>query len=165
MKLYELPQAIRDLVDRAVDPETGEIDASMEEALDALQEEFGRKAEYIALLSREAKAEAEAVGLEERRLKARRQAAENREARLKSYLHACLLNAGVDRLECSRVKIRVQANSRPSIQWTGDVAAIPEQYRRVTVELDGTAAYETVKAGGTLPDGFRVETGNHLRVT
>ena len=52
MKLYEVNQAIEDIFERMVDPDTGEIigdDALMEE-LAALQMERGRILEYLAKL-------------------------------------------------------------------------------------------------------------------
>lgn len=164
MRLYELPDAIREALDRAVDPETGEITEALGAELDALEEEFERKAEYIALLSREAKAEAAAVKVEENRLAARRQAAENRERRLKDYLQGCMIAAGIDRIEGERAKVRIQSNSRPSITWRGDPENVPEAFRRMTVSVDTAAAYEELKAGAELPEGFEVQTGVHCRV-
>ena len=161
MRLYELPQAIRDLVARAVDPETGEIDASMESALDALHEEFGRKVEWIGLLVREAEAEAGAWKAEEDRLKRHRQAAENRADRLTAYLLGAMTDAEVDRVDGERCTVRLQA-SPPSVEYMGE--EIPDEYRVVSVRLDARKALDAHKAGRELPDGFRVTQANHVRV-
>ena len=58
--------------------------------------------------------------------------------------------------------VRIQKNSRPSIQWP-EGGLIPEAFQRVTVTLDGAKAYDAFKAG-TLPKGFEVEHGSHLRI-
>ena len=111
LRLYEIPDRLREIEARIIEAEgeiTPEIEAELEEA-------FNRKAEYIALLSREAKAEAAAVKQEEDRLRARRTAAEKREKRLKDYLQACMIGADVERIEGERAKIRRQRNGRPSI--------------------------------------------------
>jgi hypothetical protein len=163
LTLYDLPDAIRAVEERIIEAE-GEITPEIEEQLDHLEGAFERKVEYLALLSREAKAEAAAVKQEEDRLKARRTAAENRERRLKDYLHASMRRLGVDRIEGDRAKVRVQDNTRPSITWVGEDDAIPEGFKRVTVSVDSTAAYDQWKAESELPEGFRVEVGSHVRV-
>ena len=169
LRLYELPGAIRE-IEYAIIEADGEITDEIADRLDHLEGEFERKAEYLALLSREAKAEAAAVKQEEDRLKARRTAAENRERRIKDYLLACMTRLGVDRIEGDRAKVRVQDNSRPSITWMGAADDIPDAFRRVSVSVDGTAAYDAWRSAPederdrALPEGFRVEVGTHVRV-
>ena len=163
LTLYDLPDAIREIEDEIIEAE-GELTPEIEARLDALGEEFERKAEYIALLSREAKAEAKAVKQEEDRLKARRTAAENRERRLKDYLHACMTRMGIPKIDGDRAKVAIQKNGRPSITWMGEEDAIPDAFRRVTVSVDGTAVYNEWRAGSELPEGFEVEVGTHVRV-
>jgi hypothetical protein len=163
LKLYELPDAIRE-VEAAIIEAEGEITDEIADRLDHLEGEFERKAEYLALLSREAKAEAAAVKQEEDRLKARRTAAENRERRIKDYLHACMLRLGVSKVDGDRAKVAIQKNGRPSITWMGEEDQVPDAFRRVSVSVDGTAAYNAWKSGAELPEGFRVEVGTHVRV-
>lgn len=165
LRLYDIPERYRDIEDAIIEAD-GDITPEQEAALDHLSDEFERKAEYLALLSREAKAEAEAVAIEEKRLNKRRTAAKNRERRLKSYLHACLEKAGRDRVEGDRIKVRIQANTRPTIRWPFAPEEAPERFRRVTVDVDGTETYRAWKAG-ELPEGqggFVVELGSHVRV-
>ena len=94
LRLYELPDAIREIEAEIIEAE-GEITDDIADRLDHLEGEFERKAEYLALLSREARAEAKAVKEEEDRLKARRTAAENREKRIKDYLLFSMQKLGV----------------------------------------------------------------------
>jgi hypothetical protein len=163
LRLYDLPDAIREVEARIIEAE-GEISPELEAELDALEGAFEAKAEYLALLAREAKASAAAWKQEEDRMRAHRTAAENRERRLKDYLHASMRRLGVDRIEGERAKVRVQANTRPSITWAGEPEAIPEAFRRVSITPDGTALYDEWKAGSELPEGFVVEVGSHVRV-
>ena len=74
MKLYEVNQAIEDIFERIVDPETGEIigDEALMEELSALQMERGRILEYLAKLVLNNKAAIESIKEEERRLRERR---------------------------------------------------------------------------------------------
>ena len=163
LRLYELPDAIREIESEIIEAE-GEITDEIADRLDHLEGEFERKAEYLALLSREAKAEEAAVKQEVDRLTARMRAASNRQQRIKDYLLFATQKLGVDRVEGDRAKVRIQENSRPSITWMGAKDEIPAAYRRVSVSVDGRAAYEALKAGGELPEGFRVETGHHVRI-
>lgn len=162
LKLYELPDAIRELELQIIEAD-GELTPEVEAALEAYEGEFSRKAEFIALLSREAKAEAAAVKLEESRLSARRKAAENRERRLKDYLLMCLTRAGIQKIEGDRCKVRVQ-DSPESIRWMGETDAIPEAYRVVDIRPNLVMAKDARKAGEELPEGFTVERSQHVRI-
>ena len=162
LRLYEIPDALREVELRIIEAD-GEITPDIEAQLDALEGEFERKAEYIALLAREAKAEAVAVKQEEDRLAARRKAAQNRERRLKDYLLMSMQRLGVDKVEGQRAKVRVQ-DSPPSFRWMGEEDAIPEAYRVVSVKPNLSLVKEGYKDMGTVPDGFTVEVGQQVRV-
>ena len=163
LRLYELPEAIRQIEAQIIDAD-GELTPELEAELDALEGAFHHKAEFIALLAREAKAEGEAWKAEEARIRGHRIAAENREARLKGYLHTCMERLGVKRVDGQRAKVALQQSSRPSITWTGSTDAIPEDFLRVTLSVDGAKAYEEWKAGAELPTGFLVSHSTHVRI-
>jgi hypothetical protein len=163
LRLYEIPAALRRIEDEIMEAE-GVMSPELEDQLNGVQEQFERKAEYIALLVREAQAEAAAVKAEEDRLKALRTRAERRADGLKDYIYRCMLAGKIDRVDGERARIRIQKNSRPTIAWTRDVVELPDELRRVRVELDGQKAYELHKAGEELPDGFIVDVGSHLRI-
>ncbi len=55
-------------------------------------------------------------------------------------------------------------NGRPEIRWTLPIAELAERFKKVTVTLDGNAAYAELKETQRLPIGFTVERGSHLRV-
>ena len=84
MKLYEIDQAIDDLVD----PETGEILDF--DAFEKLQMDRDQKIENMVLKLKNLTAEAKMVKEEEDRLSKRRKALENDSARLKDYLSRIL---------------------------------------------------------------------------
>jgi hypothetical protein len=72
---------------------------------------------------------------------------------------------GETKIETDLVRLRIQQNSRPSIQFFGPADLIPEPFKRVTVLLDSEKAYTEWKATGKLPDGFVVDRGVHLRIS
>lgn len=157
MRLYEIRDEILSALGDVEDA-GGEMTDEVEQRLDALNLALEEKVERIGLYIRDLELEAEKVEAEEKRLFYRRKAMQGRAKWLKGYLMRCLLAVDTNRVKTPLVTFAVQRNSRPSITWTR--GEIPEQYRRVTVELDGTKVYEAFKAG-ELPDGFEVHYGEH----
>lgn len=78
MHLYEIDERIREILDSAVDPETGEINEGASIELDFLEEKREERLRGIAALIREHDAEAKAIKAEEERLAARRKLVEKR---------------------------------------------------------------------------------------
>jgi hypothetical protein len=85
--------------------------------------------------------------------------------RLKDWLKINLERLGMAKVETGIFCVKIQRNGRPSITFDGNLEDLPFQYRRITVSLDGDAAYRRWKAGDELPDGFQVITGTQLRIT
>lgn len=163
MKLYEIPAEIRLIEDMIAEAE-GVITPETEARLEQLELEFRKKAEYLALLIREAQTEVEAYKIEETRLKERRQAAENRADRMKAYLHAQMTAMGETKIHGKLATVSVVGNSRPSVSWTGDWPP-PAPYQRIKVELDTQAVLDHMKiSGGKPPVGAKIEVGTHLRI-
>ena len=77
MKIYEIPGALRNLLDRLdADPDTGEVDGDALAAYAEYQGQAAEKLEGTACYVRELEAEAEAIKAEEDRLAKRRKALE-----------------------------------------------------------------------------------------
>ena len=88
MKLYEINQAIEEIFDQMVDPETGEVletEVFMEQ-LSALQMEKNRILEYLAKLVLNSKSQIAGIKAEEQRLKERRGVIESKTERLMQIL-------------------------------------------------------------------------------
>ncbi len=161
MKLYELSQQYRSLAD-AIDEAGGELTSEHEQQLAALTHGIDEKAKNITALIREQQTQADAIKLEADRLLTLARDRANTAARLKQYLLDELVTAGIDRLDVGIAKLSVRQASRPAIAWTGD-GDIPEAFRRVRVELDGTAAYEAQRSNA-LPPGFIVSFSTFLMI-
>lgn len=161
-RLYELPGLYYE-VGRAIDEADGEVTPEIEGVLAALDATLEDKADGIASLAAEADAEAAYFDAELDRLRKRRDVATRRKESLKSYLHRTLMALGRDKVKGLRFTVRVQRNSAPSIRWTRDIDTLPEAFRRISVDVDGTAAREAWKEGA-LPDGFEAVVGTHLRI-
>lgn len=106
MKLYEIDQAIQEILDGAVvDEATGEVSMDLE-ALEALELQRQDKLEGVALAVKNISAEADAIRAEEKKLAARRKTLENKRDGLKDYL-AYALNG--EKLKTPRVAVSYRA--------------------------------------------------------
>jgi len=162
LKLYQLADTYEQIAEALIE-NGGELTPELAADLDAIEGAFEAKVERVALYICNLLLTADAADAEAARLatlaRTRRQGAEG----LKGYLMAQLDRVEKPKVETPLVVVRIQKNSRPSIQWP-DTLPIPEGYQRVTVSLDGQKAYADFKAG-TLPMGFIVDHGRHLRIS
>lgn len=158
MTLYEMSDELLEILDEE------EVTEETESRLAALLPTMEAKVENICRLIRELDAQTAPRRAEAERLMALVRAGESRQRWLKDYLQRCLDHAGLKRFDTELFKVRIQANSQPTVIYDGDVSDLPPGLRRVTIEADKRAALEVLKAGGELPEGFRVETGKHLRI-
>lgn len=150
MKIYEIPGALRELLDRLdADPDTGEVDG---EALAAYAEYQGaatEKLEATACYCRELLAEADAIKAEEERLAKRRKALENKSERLKNYMMPALEAMG-GKVKGVMVSLRIGTTQAVKVL---DLEALPEAFRRIktTIDPDKVALKKALKDGETIP--------------
>ena len=146
MKLYEIDQAIMDLVDS----ETGEIIDI--EAFDSLQMEKEEKIEGIALYIKDLKAEAEALKAEKMAFAERQKVAENKVESLKNYLAYALKGQAFKTVKASVSFRKSQQVDVP------DIYALDENFLRYKEpEADKTAIKEAIKAGQTVKGATLIE--------
>lgn len=143
MRLYEIPQAIENLID----PETGEI-TDVEE-LTRLTSRFENGLEWLALEVKNAAAEAEALKKEKESFAKRQQTAENRAKSLKNYL-ANILNG--EKFKTDKVVVSFRKSEAVEVgNEFQDWAMTNGQYLRVKTEIDKASLKEDLKAGKEIP--------------
>lgn len=156
MKLYEVNQAIEDIFERMVDPETGEIigdDALMEE-LAALQMERSRILEYLAKLVLNNRADIASIKEEERRLRDRRSVLERKTDKLMEILdRECAgqkTDCGVATF-CYRKTARVEVSDLDTaVAWL-DENGHKECYRIPSPEISKTEVKRLLADGSEIP--------------
>lgn len=148
MTLYEINQAIQDLYDSMVDPETGEVSEDFNSMFDMLDMARGEKIENIALWIKDLKAEAEAIRVEAKKLTDRARVTENKAERLKNYLD---YNLHGDKF--STPKVAVSFRNTRSVDVEPDAwMHLPDKYlRREDPKPDKRAIGEALKAGEKVP--------------
>ena len=143
MKLYEIDNAIDELIRNSVDPETGEI-IDITDQLDALQMDREAKIENIGLLIKNMTAEAAAIRNEEKALADRRRAEENHVERLKNYLMASL---GGEKFSTAKVAISYRKSTAVYIEDEVEFLREHPEYARIKTELDKASVKDALKNG------------------
>ena len=143
MKLYEIDNAIDELIRNSVDPETGEV-MDITDELDALQMEREDKLESVALVIKNLTAEATAIRNEEKALADRRKTAENRVEWLKGYLMQSLAGQ-----KFSTPKVAVSFRSTTAVFIEDDAEFLKDhpEYARIKTEIDKSALKDALKNG------------------
>lgn len=158
MTLYQLAAEYRAAAEALDASESPDVDA----ILGPLEGGVASKADAICALVREAQAEETALKTEAARLRALADRAASRAARLKQYLRSNMEAAGLGRLRTERFRVSV-VPSPASVRWVG-AGLPPEAVRVTTVTYDARKVLDLAEKG-SLPDGFELVRGSHLRIS
>jgi hypothetical protein len=173
MKLYEHVAAL-DQVGEWLAETDGELTPELEELLEQAGIDFDEKAQNVALKVIQLQRESDMINVEVDRLTARAKARKSAAESLKGYLKMQMERAGRPVVKGTLTTVRL-ANSPPKLLG-GDtlderalrelaqsspslVTVIPER-----VELNRAEVLSAWRLDGTVPDGLRVEIGQHVRV-
>lgn len=131
-----------------------------------LGEERDRKLDAYAALIAEMQARAEVRKAEAKRMLELASFDENRARLLKDRLKWFFEKHQLKILETARYKLSVAKNStRPLIVNPNvAIAQLPEEYKKVSVELDTAAVREALKQGVVLDFAHFGEAGSHIRI-
>lgn len=150
MKIYEIPGALRELLDRLdADPDTGEVDGEALAAYAEYTTAAAEKLEGTACYCRELLAEAEAIKAEEERLAKRRKALENKSERLKNYMMPALEAMG-GKVKGVMASVRIGKSQAVTVF---DIDALPDAFKHVktTIDPDKVALKKALKSGEVIP--------------
>lgn len=150
MKNYEIPGALRELLDRLdADPDTGEVDGEALAAYAEYNAAAAEKLEGTACYVRELKAEAGAIKAEEERLAKRRKALENKSERLKNYMMPALEAMG-GKVKGVMASVRIGKSQAVTVF---DIDALPDTFKHVktTIDPDKVALKKALKSGEVIP--------------
>ena len=156
MTLYEINEAIQEALEKAVDPETGEItnEAVLVE-YEQLQMDRDQKIENIGCFIKNLEADAKAIKDEAKNLAARAKVAENKAERLRSYLEFCL--AG-EKFQSPRLAVSFRHSKKVEVD-PDKIYDIPDDFLRYKEpEPDKKAIGEALKAGEIIPGCTLVES-------
>lgn len=182
-RLYEISNEFKELFDRfddiseiefeknengeyidndgnVIDPE--QVKADLMEAwfttCSDIEEEFGAKAENIAVYIKNIKAMTEAIRAEQKALVARRAALERKAERMTEYLLHCMDDMGLKKLDTVKAKLSVRSNAESAlikdehafISWAQE-NDMDDLLRYADPEISKTAVKALLKEGTNLP--------------
>lgn len=162
MKLYEIDRALEEALEKAFDPETGEIlneDAFAD--LEALEAARVDKLEACAIMVKQYAADAEAIKAEIKALTQRARVASNKADSLKAYMERSI--APGEAIKTPRVAIGWRRSEGVAFDESFDVRTLPEELTKTTVEPNKTAIKAALKQGETVPGAF-LETRQNLQI-
>jgi hypothetical protein len=144
-----------------------DLDAqTIEDTLESLTGPLEEKAQNVAYVERNMVALAAQIKDAEAQMAVRRKALENRAARLREYMLACLILAGVKKIEGPRLRLTVKDN--PPAVDVFDQAQVPAQFMRVPEPPppapDKVAIKIELKAGHDVP-GCRLVQGKRMEIS
>ncbi|MFC5775130.1 siphovirus Gp157 family protein [Ectobacillus antri] len=158
MKLYELTNQYRQLVDMVDELDQQTLADTLESISDLIED----KAENIAFVIRTLEAEAKVIKEEEERLQALRKAREARVSNLKDYLLHQLETAGISKIK--RPKVMISITNNPASVRVLDETMIPDIYKIPQApKLDKKAVLAELKNGGFVI-GAELQQGKGVRI-
>lgn len=157
-------EKLNELLDEVSDDE--EQQELIAQWLEQLGEECDRKLDNYCALINEMLARAEVRKAEAKRMMELAASDENRARLLKDRLKCFFEKHQLKTLETARYKLSVTKNStRPLIVNPNiALAQLPEEYKKVSVELDTAAVREALKQGVSLSFATLGEAGSHIRI-
>jgi len=159
LRCYELPEMFRATMDRAVDPDTGELTEAGIAEIRALTAAAQHSTADLACYIKELEMEAEAVKSALAAMADRAARLTARAAKWRGYLLDTLDCIGQSSIKDARIAVSVKTNP-PSVQ-VEEEALIPPAYTRTIparIEPDKTALKTAIKAGEVIPGVSLVST-------
>ena len=165
MKLYELTDSYRQVLDQLSEPdEDGSEDARCHMLLAGLSEAFDDKVLGIAKVIRSMSADVGAIAAEFDRLQARRRHLAGRIDWLKCYLLGEMEAVGRDRIRGSTLTVSLAA-SPPSCEVVS-FDQVPDEFKKVQVDADRAAILTHFRRTGEVVPGTTVITDRrHVRIS
>ena len=151
--LYEIESDISQILEQAIDPDTGEIvDEGKLEELNTLDIEKKDKLEAVGLYYKNTMAEAEMIANEKKKLDARQKAAEKKAEGLKNYLAKALHG---EKFKTAKISVSFRKSTKVEID---DLNKLPMEYLKFKdPEPNKTEIGKALKAGAAVPGAELVE--------
>jgi hypothetical protein len=161
LRLYEIANDYKYLLQDLFDEETGEINELSLARLQALKDPLDTKCINIVKVFKEFEKEYTAISAERKAMQKREQAFKSQIDYLKSYLQTNMESCQVNKIECPQFVISLQKN--PQSVDAYDKSIIPEEYKKITIDWDIQKMKDDMKSGTLIP-GARLIQKNSLRI-
>ncbi len=159
LRCYEIPDMFRATMDRAVDPDTGELTEAGIAEIRALTAAANHSTADLACYIRELEIEAQAINENVKAMNTRVTRLSATAAKWRGYLLETMDCIGSTGIKDARITVAVRTNP-PAVQVDDDVE-LPMDYCRVIpqrIEPDKTVLKNVLKSGGIIPGVSLVST-------
>lgn len=144
LKLYEIADDVRALMESGFDEETGEMLPELVQALTAFEGKGAAVAAYVLNIE----AEAEAIAQAAKRITARKRTLDARAEHMRDYLRYNMGLAGINRIDAADHSFSITlAPGRDESLQVDDDATFPDSLTRIKREPDKAAIKAAIKAG------------------
>lgn len=161
MRLYEITDHYKFLLNELYDEETGEVNDLVLDKLNEVTDSLETKCINVTRVFKAIDAERSAIERERKSMQAREKALENQVDRLKQYLLSNMELCEISEIKCPQFVIKVQKNP-PKVDIY-DEALIDDEYKKIKVDFDVSKIKAGLQNGGVIP-GARLIQGNSLRI-
>lgn len=151
MKLYEINQAVNDLLENE---ELTDLEMDQLEQLAIAESE---KLESIGCYLKHLKSESDAIANEIKTLQQRKKAIDNKHDRLKTYLSDYLIANGRDSFKTSKVVISFRSSKSVNVY---DENVLPDAVKTYEIKIDKKMIGDLIKAGQDIAGAELVENKN-----
>lgn len=160
LKLYEIADDVRQIMETGFDEETGEMLPELAQALTRFEGKGAAVAAYVLNIE----AEAEAVAQAAKRITARKRTLDARAEHMRDYLRLNMALAGIFRIDANDHSFSVTlVPGRDESLIVDEGAEFPDSLTRIKREPDKTAIRAAIKAGEPVA-GARLVLRNRLTI-
>lgn len=161
MRLYEIAEQYKFLLDGMIDNETGEVDETKMSLLDEVADSFENKCLNVTRVFKQLEVDLAGIEKERKAMAAREKSLKNEVTRLKSYLLENMEKTGIKAISCPQFAINLVKN--PCSVDIYDADEIPEEYTQTKVEISKEAIKLAIKGGIEVP-GARLVQINRISI-
>lgn len=156
IKLYEIADEYKDLLNNLYNDETGEIDETIMDRLNALDKPMQDKCINTVRALKSMEAEFNAIEHERKAMQAREKALKSKIEWVNNYLLENMDKTGINEIVCPQFVIRLRKN--PCSVSVYSQAELPDEYMKIAVSYDVAKIKDDLKAGIHVPGATLVQT-------
>lgn len=156
LRLYEIADEYKFLLDNLIDEQTGEIDETAMSRLNQLNEPLQNKCINTVRALKSIEYECKAIEEERKAMQAREKALKSQVDWIKSYLIDNMLKSGIEEISCPQFHVKTKKN--PSSVDIYDDAYLPEEYKKYTISYDLIKIKNDIKSGIDVPGAKLINT-------
>ena len=160
MKLYEITEQLENIKELLENPEFAD-NADIAKALDAVQQDFDKKAENVVYVIKNTEGDIEVIDAEIKRLQAMKKQRQNGIEQIKNYLKHNMEATGTAKINCPLFTISYRESKQSAVQLDEDLFLAnncDETIVNIKITANKTEIKARLKAGEEIPGAKLVDS-------